>query len=108
MAAGATGVATLGVAAFPLGTDTSDLLHAACAVVGYATLAATPILAAPGFARAGRPREALVSKAVGVVSALCLAATVVGSHKGLFQRAGLTIVDMWVIVSAFDLMRRPN
>jgi hypothetical protein len=43
----ATGVATLGVAAFPLGRPLSEAAHAVFAVAGYATLAALPI-AGPG------------------------------------------------------------
>ena len=48
-----TGVATFGVAAFPLGTPLSGTIHAAFAAVGYATLAALPIMASKALVSSG-------------------------------------------------------
>lgn len=101
----ATGIATLGVAATPLGSSGGDALHGAFAGVGYATLAAVPLAAAGPLAACGRRRWAQWSVVAGVASAACLAATVLGPRHGLFQRAGLTIADVWVVAAAIDMLR---
>jgi hypothetical protein len=101
----ATGVATLGVAATPLGSSGGDALHGAFAGLGYATLAAVPLAAARPLAARGRRRWAQWSVAAGVAAAACLAATLAGPRHGLFQRAGLTIADVWVVASAIDVLR---
>lgn len=97
----ATGAATLGVAATPLGDPSLETAHGVFAGLGYATLAATPLLAARPLHRLGRRRAAAVAAIAGMASASMLVATVVteGSH-GFFQRAGLTIGDAWVIWAA--------
>jgi hypothetical protein len=103
----ATGLATLGVAAFPLDrSSTLDLVHGAFASVGYATLAGVPLLAARPLRDEGATRAATASVAVGVFSAACLLATLAGRRHGLFQRAGLTAGDVWIVASAVRLMRR--
>jgi hypothetical protein len=104
-AALATGVATLGVAAFPLGSPTRDAMHGVFAAIGYVTLAALPLLAARTFARDGRHVWARASLIVGAASAACLAATTVGSLHGLFQRAGLTVADAWIVATALSIRR---
>jgi hypothetical protein len=77
----ATGLATLGVGAAPLDASPRvDLLHGAFATVGYATLAATPWLAAQAL----RPRGARASRVAAVASAAALAATALGPAHGLF------------------------
>jgi hypothetical membrane protein len=97
----ATGLATLGVAAFPLDkSSTIDQVHAAMAALGYLTLAATPLLAARPLAAAGHRRAASLSVVVGVGSGLCLVGTLVGPAHGLLQRIGLTMGDAWLISSA--------
>jgi hypothetical protein len=102
MAAVATGLATLGVGAAPLDTSkTVDLLHGAFAGVGYATLAATPWLAAPALS----PRPARMSRMAAVASGTALAATVLGPSHGLLQRLGLTIGDAWIVAMAVKIMR---
>jgi hypothetical protein len=78
-----------------------DLLHGAFATVGYATLAATPWLAAPAL----RPGPARVSRAMAVASAAALAATALGPSHGLLQRVGLTIGDGWIVAMAVKMMR---
>jgi hypothetical membrane protein len=101
-----TGLATLGVAAFPLDrSSTVDLLHGACASVGYVTLAGIPLLAAGPLWRDGHRRAAAASVAAGAVAGACLVATLAGSRHGFFQRAGLTTGDAWVVASAVWLLR---
>jgi hypothetical membrane protein len=67
----ATGLATLGVAAFPLDGPAGDTPHAIAAGIGYATLAATPLLAARPLHRSGRPRWAVASVVSGQRSLSC-------------------------------------
>jgi hypothetical protein len=101
MAAMVTGLATLGVAAVPLDVSkTTDLVHGGFASAGYASLALTPLLAAGPLAARGYRRAAAVSRAVGLLTGACLAATVFGSFHGLFQRAGLTLGDLWLVATA--------
>jgi hypothetical membrane protein len=99
------GVATLGVAAVPLGRG-SDGWHGAFAGLGYVALAATPALAAGPLRRLGRQPAATVSLVAAGVAAVCLAATVAGAAHGLFQRAGLTVGDAWLVISAVVILRR--
>jgi hypothetical membrane protein len=104
--AAATGLATLGVAAAPLGRSSAgDTLHGVFAGAGYVTLALTPLLAARPLRRAGRPRVANLSVAAGSLSGLALLATTVSSANGFFQRLGLTIGDVWIVVTAIEILR---
>jgi hypothetical protein len=107
----ATGIATFGVMAFPLGMNSSiDDIHGAFAIVAYSTLVATPLLAARPLAVGGHPGFAGLSVATGVVAGLCLAGTLLGTVPGLLQRLGLTLVDAWIVGSAAWMLtpRRPN
>ena len=97
-----TGLATLAVAATPLREGGDDSAHAIAATAGYVTLAATPLLAAPHLD--GRART--VARAVGILSAASLVATTVGPASGLFQRVGLTVVDAWLGITAWRMLRR--
>ncbi|MDQ6727046.1 MAG: DUF998 domain-containing protein [Actinomycetota bacterium] len=108
VAALANGAFTLAVAAVPLGSG-HDVVHGVAAGLGYATLAAIPVLATHGPDRL-RPTTAwaAVSTAAGVVSAVCLALTLAGARSGLFQRLGLTAGQAWVVASAVSLARRPT
>jgi len=106
--AAATGVATLGVAALPLGTSAGEAPHQAVAGVGYATLAALPLVAGRSLAARGWRGWARYSTATGAVSAVCVLASAIGPASGLFQRAGLTVVDVWVVASALEILRRPH
>ncbi len=100
-AAVATGLATLGVAAFPLGASAgTDVAHAGSSALAYASLAATPVLAAHPLAAAGHRRAARMSSAIGVASGLCLVATAIGPARGLAQRIGLTLGDAWLAATA--------
>ncbi|MCU1393299.1 MAG: hypothetical protein JWM34_1727 [Ilumatobacteraceae bacterium] len=101
IAAAATGVATLAVAAAPLEhSSTVDSLHAVFAGIGYATLAAAPLLAARPLSRDGHRRLARLGVVVGATSAACLALTTTGLPTGLFQRIGLTAGDLWLASTA--------
>lgn len=102
----ATGLATLGVAAFPLGSPVSDRVHGAFATIGYATLAAIPLAAARPMNAQGRIGWARFSVISGVISSVSLLATVVGPWHGLFQRIGLSVADAWVIATSIDIFRR--
>ena len=104
----ATGVATLGVAALPLQTSMGDAPHHVAAAIGYATLAALPPVAGRSLARQGRQGPARWSTVTGAVSAACLLASTLGPAHGLFQRAGLTVVDAWVVASAVGMLARPG
>ena len=104
----ATGAATLGVAALPLATPIGDTPHHVAAAIGYATLAALPVAAAAGLARQGRYRWARWSRATGALSAGLLLASTLGPAHGLAQRTGLGVVDLWVMASALDILRRPR
>ena len=100
------GLATLGVAAAPLGrSHAGDTLHGVFAGAGYVTLACTPLLAAGPLWRAGMRASARASIAIGALAGVSLAATTATSADGLFQRTGLTIVDVWIVVTAVAMLR---
>jgi hypothetical membrane protein len=101
-----TGLATFGVAAFPLGTPLSGTIHAAFAALGYATLAALPIVASKALVTSGHPGLARLSVLTGAATgALLVASAVAGPAHGLTQRLGLTLGDAWVVVSAVAMLR---
>lgn len=107
------GVATLAVAFFPLteqGGTTQDGLHAVTAGTGYVAMVATPLVAAPLLLRRGQRRAAALSVAVGLVSAASLVGTLVAGEDGQvgsggLQRLGLTVVDVWHVVTAAAVLR---
>ncbi len=101
----ATGIATLGVALAPLDTAAGDRFHNVFAIIGYVTLAATPLLAIGPFVRRAAPGWARYSAATGAVSGGALLATAAGPLHGLLQRAGLGISDVWVVVTALQMWR---
>jgi hypothetical membrane protein len=105
--AAANGVATLGVAAFSLGTRASGDVHGVFAGLAYASLAATPIAASAVLRRRGQYKLARTSVTTGIVVGAALVASVVGPTgvHGLLQRTGLTLGDAWVIASALSMMR---
>ena len=106
IAAAATGIATLAVAATPLDHSLAvDRWHAIFAGLGYVTLAATPLLAARPLLHAGHRALARAGIAAGSISAVSLALTTTGHASGLFQRTGLTVVDAWVVASALGMAR---
>jgi hypothetical membrane protein len=106
-AVAANAVATLGVAAFPLGASYGDNPHAAAAGLAYATLAATPLLAARDLRRRCAHRAAVASVAASVaIAAPLVASTVFDRRVGLAQRLGLTIGDIWIVVVAIRSLRQ--
>lgn len=107
MTAAISGLATLGVAAFPLHHSAAvDRWHGVFAGTGYVTLAATALICSVYLARTGARSWALLAGVAGLVCAVSLGLTLVGSFEGLFQRVGLTAGDVWVVASALAL-RRP-
>jgi hypothetical membrane protein len=97
---GAAGLATLGVAAAPLGASFGDGPHAAVAGLAYAAMASTPLLGAHLGARR-------TSRAVGLASATLLLASLADTPvTGLLQRAGLGVVDAWFVVTGVRRLRR--
>ena len=102
----ATGVATLGVAAFPLGRPLSEAAHAVFAVAGYATLAALPIAASGALADVGHRRLSRLSVLAGTTTGALLLASALGAPAhGLTQRLGLTVGDAWVALSVAAMLR---
>lgn len=95
-----TGVATLAVAALPLDhAETVDRFHGVAAGVGYVSLAAIPLLAARPLLDAGRSALSTAGIAAGFVAAVSLATSLLVDADGLFQRLGLTVVDLWIVAS---------
>ena len=95
--AASTALATLAVAALPLGSNI-DGAHAAAAALAYGTLAATPLVAVGPLAGQGRRVAAAASGVVGLASAAALLASVVVSERtGLWQRVGLSLSDGWLM-----------
>ncbi len=106
IAAVTSGAATLGVALFPLGTSsTIDGAHNAMAASGYLALVAIPLLAARPLLVARRRAVAVGSLVVAGLAGACLAASLVGPAHGLYQRAGLTLVDLWLMTGALAILR---
>jgi hypothetical membrane protein len=96
----AAGLATLGVAIFPLsaaGHQTEDDRHAACALVGYLALTLAVVA---GRHRARLPRA---SWGFALVTAVGLALSVVATPTGLWQRLGLSTGDAWLLLLATRL-----
>ncbi|MFN7148536.1 MAG: DUF998 domain-containing protein [Microthrixaceae bacterium] len=104
IAATVTGLATLGVAVTPLGRF--DAAHYVFAAGGYASLAATPLLAAVTLRRRGATRRANLSIACGAVSAALLAASTLDPVHGLTQRLGLGVTDAWIVATAVVIIRQ--
>ena len=95
----ANGMATLAVAALPLGGPV-DSAHGVAAALGYVTLAAIPV--------ALSARGTRLPVLVGLACGACLLASVLVARDGLFQRLGLTIGHLWVVATAVDLVRSPT
>ena len=101
------GVTTLLVGVTPLARQpggAQDTLHGLWAGSGYLAMALTPLLAAVALRRDGRTLAAAASTAVGAVSAASLVASVALEHKGLYQRLGLGVVDLWFVAVATALL----
>ncbi len=107
-AAATTGACSLAVAALPLPASGDRPAHAVAAVLGYASLAAVPLLAATPFARRMGAGWKAPSRLAGAVCGTCLAATTLGPASGLLQRAGLAVGHGWIAASAVALLRRQD
>lgn len=94
LALGVAGVASLGVAAAPLGASWGDGPHVATAAVSYVAMALTPALGARSL---GAPRT---SYALTALAGALLVASTSGPYAGLLQRAGLGVTDAWMVVQA--------
>jgi hypothetical protein len=104
MAAAATGISTLAVAATPLDRSaTVDTWHGVAAGIGYVTLAATPLLAARPLSQHGHRALAATGVVAGAVSAISLILTTTALPTGLFQRTGLTATDIWIAASGLAI-----
>jgi hypothetical membrane protein len=102
--AAGTGIATLAVAAIPLGRSTStDHLHGTVAVVGYTALAVTPLLAIRPLLNRGNRGAARLSLVTAMVSGSALLLSDATSLTGLFQRIGLTAGQAWIVGSALAM-----
>jgi hypothetical protein len=100
------GIATVGVAAFPLDhSDAVDRLHGVCAGAGYVALAGAALLAVAPLTRADRIGWGRVAAALGTIAGIALALTLLGPHEGFFQRLGLTAGDVWIVTSAVAVLR---
>lgn len=101
-----TGLSTFGVAAFSLDASGKGSIHAVFAGIGYATLAAAPLVAARAWARnpASSP-WVRASTAAGIVTAAFLIASTFAPAHGLLQRVGLTAGDAWVVATALRALR---
>ena len=96
-----TGLATLGVAATPLDTSPAiDRLHGVFAGTGYVTLASIPIAMLPALTDRS---QRVAAVAVTTLSGLSLAATLAGPAHGFFQRAGLTVGDVWLVSASIGV-----
>lgn len=103
-----TGLSTFGVAAFSLDASGQGNTHAVFAGIGYATLAAAPLVAARAWARASAPTSWVrASAAIGLVTAAFLIASTFAPAHGLLQRVGLTAGDAWVVATAARALRSP-
>ncbi|MFN2504052.1 MAG: DUF998 domain-containing protein, partial [Acidimicrobiales bacterium] len=102
------GLATMGVALFPLGTPANDAAHVACVAVAYLSLVAAPLLVGRPLRDLGRERSARLSTLAGLVAAGLLLVSVLGPLSGLFQRAGLAVLDVWIMAAALNLLLYPD
>ncbi len=105
---GGTGLATFGLAAFTLDAAGQGNMHALFAGIGYATLAAAPLVAARTWARTPALKPWVwASAATGIVTAAFLIASTFAPAHGLLQRVGLTAGDAWVVATAARALRSP-
>ncbi len=97
IALGANALLSVGIALAPLGqSDAGDRAHAVVAGLGYLALAVTAPSAAPVLMKRSR-RMGVASVAVGAVSMACLGLSLARPEAGLWQRAGITSTDAWLI-----------
>jgi hypothetical membrane protein len=102
-----TGLALLLVAAIPLGRSTAtDHFHGIAAIVGYVTLAVTPLLAIRPLVVRGHRGVACLGIATATMSVAALILSDTTPLTGLFQRVGLTAGLVWVAGSSLVMACR--
>ena len=100
---------TLAVAATPLDSALGGPPHAAAAGVSYAALGAMPLMAARPLAQRGHRGAAVASVVAGGGTLAALALSAAGSARtGLWQRAGLTLGDLWLVGAAAVVLAQPR
>ena len=105
---GANVAVTVGIMLAPLGASPEgDRAHAVVAGLGYLVLAATAPSAARTLAKRSR-RLGVASVAVGAVSLACLGLSVVRPEAGFWQRAGITVTDVWLIAMGLSAVTRQS
>ncbi|MCU1496987.1 MAG: rane protein [Acidimicrobiales bacterium] len=104
-AAAINGLAVIAVGAFPIaGPLASDGRHSLAALVAYFSIAAIPVLAAPGLKRTGHGLLAAASALAGVASILVVSSAYGNDAGGLLQRTGTGIGDAWLVVAGLALV----
>jgi hypothetical membrane protein len=102
-----TGLALLLVAAIPLGRSTAtDHFHGIAAMVGYVTLAVTPLLAIRPLVVRGYRGVACLGIATSTMSVTAVVLSDTTPLTGLFQRVGLTAGLVWVAGSSLAMACR--
>lgn len=105
MPAGINGLASLAVAAAPLGrSPLVDSAHHWAALIAYFAIVAIPVAALSKWSMGGGWQLATVL--VVVVSAIGLTLSVDDPLEGLWQRVGLTAADLWFAATGVVLWRQ--
>lgn len=102
-AAGVTALATVGIAATPLGSRLGGAGHATAAGAAYMSLAAVPALVAIELRRGKRSSssKAATATTAAAITATALAMSVIlPSNTGGWQRLGLTTGHAWIALYA--------
>jgi hypothetical membrane protein len=95
------GIATLGVAALPLGFSANmDVAHGVAAFIGYGGIVLAPLFGAKALWRTSHRWAGNVSVLLAAFSCTALIVSIFSSDNGLFQRIGLTLGDIWFIAVA--------
>lgn len=98
-------VLTFGVLVTPLDHSALiDRMHTLFAASAYAALALASLLAARHFRKMEKRAASVASLLVGVTTAMSLAATAIAESSGLYQRIGLTVSDVWMMVIAAQVL----
>lgn len=99
-----TALATLGVALTPLDrSEAVDGWHSLFAGLGYLALGAAPVFAWPQLRVDGRRTLGFVGLVAAAIAAVSLPLSLTDYPTGLFQRLGLTAVDLWIIGLALSI-----
>ena len=109
----ATGLSSLGVAAFPCTAgcpgagEFTDTVHGIVAGANYISFVSAAALSGQATARSGRVKYSRLSRLAAGAGGIFLLLHVSGlGPNGLFQRLGLTTLDAWMVGSAVTALRR--